>query len=251
MHFEPKMSRLPGILTKALGISRRTFRRWCAKGDVPGAYRTRDGHWRVRKPSKAVMLKLLKTPNYWKTRKGRITELSSFLSGPELRPEFKRELKRLGVHRLVRTTMMNGQARPDLFWWILAVRKYTTDTMKVAMAAHEISDFDRRDPNLKERDPEKYRLLYETPRDKFLRDYWRASKEPSAPLMVKARMLRLSQSKVNRKTLAREFGYDPRKLLKRFGENAVREACELGGDGRVVSPLQPKIRRGTRAPKTA
>jgi hypothetical protein len=43
---------LTARLRKRFGISRRTFERWCARGDVPGAYRTRGGHWRIRKPTK-------------------------------------------------------------------------------------------------------------------------------------------------------------------------------------------------------
>ena len=217
MHFEPKMSRLPGILMKALGISTRTFERWCAKGDVPGAYRTRGGHWRVRKPSEAVMLKLLTTPHYGETRKGRITELISFIpwfESPEY-PEFKRKIAAYTKDPSFRDRMMNGQ-------------KYEKAAIEVMKAALEVSDADLNDPDFAQREPEKCRLLYHTPAAQVLRDYWKASKEPCAPLMVKATMLRLNQSKVNRKNLARASCCDPRTLRKQFGENAVRKACELG-----------------------
>src|SRR6266516_4303123 len=37
-------------LASEKGVSRRTVQRWCAAGKVPGAYRTKGGHWRVRRP---------------------------------------------------------------------------------------------------------------------------------------------------------------------------------------------------------
>jgi len=44
------MSDFPLLLASEMGVSRRTVQRWCEAGKVPGAYRTKGGHWRLRKP---------------------------------------------------------------------------------------------------------------------------------------------------------------------------------------------------------
>jgi hypothetical protein len=44
------MSDFPLLLANENGVSRRTVQRWCETGKVPGAYRTKGGHWRLRKP---------------------------------------------------------------------------------------------------------------------------------------------------------------------------------------------------------
>jgi len=185
-----------------------------------------------------MILKLLEPPNYWKTRKGMITELLSFLSYDQRHPEFKRERERLANDH-------------PAFVYGMTHGKELNLAIDVAMAAHEISDLDRRDPDLARRDPEKYRLWHRTPVGEFVRDYWQAADNPRAPLMAKATMLRLNQRKVSPAILARELGVSLRRLYNRFGRDAVREACDLGGSGRVVLPSRPRIRRGTRLPKAA
>ena len=44
------MSDLLRDIASTLRKDVRTIRRWCARGYIPGAYRTRGGHWRVRAP---------------------------------------------------------------------------------------------------------------------------------------------------------------------------------------------------------
>ena len=46
------MSGLSSI-SRAFGKSHRTIQRWCEEGIVPGAYRTRGGHWRIRSKERA------------------------------------------------------------------------------------------------------------------------------------------------------------------------------------------------------
>src|SRR6266545_8100691 len=92
------MSRLPRTLTaylrKRFGISRRTFERWCARGDVPGAYRTRGGHWRVRRPTKAFVASLpwrRLRDGYIKTRREKVRDaIISFY------PEYREGIKKSG-----------------------------------------------------------------------------------------------------------------------------------------------------------
>lgn len=47
---ETKMSDFPLLLANELKVTGRTVTRWCEIGKIPGAYRTRGGHWRLRKP---------------------------------------------------------------------------------------------------------------------------------------------------------------------------------------------------------
>ena len=41
-----------------MGVSLRTVRRWCERGRLPGVYRTKGGHWRIRRPAKARVARL-------------------------------------------------------------------------------------------------------------------------------------------------------------------------------------------------
>ena len=88
----------------------------------------------MRKPSTRSMEKLLRTPDYGKARKGRITEQLFFYFLPPPSPEIKQELERLSNDPHVLQSMTNG--------------KRLNEALSVAMAAHEISDLDsaRADP---------------------------------------------------------------------------------------------------------
>jgi hypothetical protein len=44
------MSDFPMLLASEMGVSRRTVTRWCEDRKVPGAFRTKGGHWRLREP---------------------------------------------------------------------------------------------------------------------------------------------------------------------------------------------------------
>ena len=170
------MSRLPSKLAKALGISVRTLERWCANGLVPGAYRTRGGHWRIRKPSKQVAIthNWNNTPDYFNTRKARIThQVLLHFFPPRCPPEIKRQIAAYANDPVFLDWMMNGQ-------------RYENAAMEVALAAHGISDADLNDPDLARRDPDKYHLLYKVPASEFLRGYWHAADNPRTPLMVAA-----------------------------------------------------------------
>ena len=44
------MTDFPVLLAKELAVTRRTVIRWCGEKKIPAAYRTKGGHWRLRKP---------------------------------------------------------------------------------------------------------------------------------------------------------------------------------------------------------
>ncbi len=41
-----------------MGVSLRAVRRWCERGQIPGTYATKGGHWRIRRPSKSKLVAL-------------------------------------------------------------------------------------------------------------------------------------------------------------------------------------------------
>jgi excisionase family DNA binding protein len=71
------MSDLPAFLAEQMGVSRRTVQRWFDAGKIQGAYRTRGGHWRVRRSRGSKKLwKLRETLTELERRKfDRINEL--------------------------------------------------------------------------------------------------------------------------------------------------------------------------------
>jgi hypothetical protein len=46
-------------LAKGLGKNQRSIRRWCELGIIPGAYRSKGGHWRVRRFKLREQLKVI------------------------------------------------------------------------------------------------------------------------------------------------------------------------------------------------
>jgi len=192
-------SELPGLLgylRHHLGISRRTFERWCARGDVPGAYRTRGGHWRVRKPSwatvKTWMMDQLRTKA--QTRRDRV----------------KRAIVSYPLPRATRESPPEQQ---------LAARK-------LQLAAYEITEEDVRDLNLKERDPEKHHILWEkSPPPPIPPWAWKAATDPRHASAIAAFMMRLNGSKVTGATLARALGMSVATLYRRYGKEKISETC--------------------------
>jgi len=56
----PKLLSLSRV-ARGLGRSQRAIREWCKKGQIPEAYKTRGGHWRIRMPLSAKTRFLLNT----------------------------------------------------------------------------------------------------------------------------------------------------------------------------------------------
>jgi excisionase family DNA binding protein len=205
------MSHLPGILAKELGVSRRTFERWCKRGYVPGAYRTKGGHWRIRRPSKQIRCKLLSL-DYCNTLEGRIVSrlCMHFFPAP---PEIKRKIEAYLKDPLFREGMTNG--------------RLSEIAAEVAWAWYKTSG--------NYNDQELDQLSYNTPLGKFIRpDHWLAAERPTALLMATAAKLRLNQNNATAASLARELGMSRQKLRKKYGQDNVEVACALAGPGRAV-----------------
>jgi len=187
-----KLPGLPAYLRQRLGISRRTFERWCTHGDVPGSYRTRGGHWRVRKPAWATVKRLWLHPDKPRTRCERvlraICDYPSFFSLPD--------------------------------------RKVQLAARKLMLACYEITDEDIRDPNLQERDPEKYQILWEiSPPPPIPRRVWEAVNDSKLAPAITAFMMRLDGRKVTRATPARELRVSMATLYRRYGKEKIGKIC--------------------------
>ena len=191
---------LPAYLQKYLGISRSTFQRWCTRGDVPGAYRSRGGHWRVRKHTKAMLKSSILAPckGRTKTRREKVRDaiiLYPLYPDESLLAELRSECSPSGIAEA-----------------------------KLTMAAHGITDADFFDNKLKERDPEKYHYLWKTsPPVRHPRAH-EAVKE--RPMQTAGAMLRHNGRLVTPVALARALGVSISTLYRRYGQRAVRVACE-------------------------
>jgi hypothetical protein len=201
IRIEAKMTRLPGSLSaylqKNFGISRSTFQRWCARGDVPGAYRTKGGHWRVRKPTPAMLARAMTH-----------------------RPKNLREIVREAI--ITYPHFFLAKSAPDEW-------QGRTNELKLSLAAYGITLADIGDAKFKERDPEKWGRLWDTSLPFWLPRSREAIKE--RPLQTAAYLLRhFHESKLTRAetraAVARALGVSISTLYRRYGQLAVRMACE-------------------------
>jgi hypothetical protein len=187
---------LPGYLQQCFGICRRTFQRWCARGDVPGAYRTRGGHWRVRKASKAM--------------------IKSFF----LRPRAKTRRDQVG------RAIIDYPFNPSNFYLSARDIEREKAAVKLMLAAYGISEDDFFDLNLKERDPEKYYILWEKSPPALHPRVLEAVNDPQRAPAIAATIIRVSGRKVTTTSLARALQVSVDTLYRRYGQPAVRMACE-------------------------
>jgi hypothetical protein len=63
------MSDLLRSIALMLGKDLRTIRRWCARGYIPGAYRTKGGHWRIRARYPMILVRKIRAITRGKTRR--------------------------------------------------------------------------------------------------------------------------------------------------------------------------------------
>ena len=211
---------LPTYLQRCFGICRRTFERWCARGDVPGAYRTQGGHWRVRRPGKTMINSYLLRPR----RKTRRDLVAHAIIDYPFGPSDPRDFDRL-VHRVA--------------------------AVKLTLSAHGISEEDIHDRNLKERDAKKYYLLWEELPSTLHPDIVTAINDPQRAPAVAATLMRVNGRKVTEATLARELGMSVDTLHRRYDKRELRRVCEelpvfvVASEGKqnrqwISSPSQPR-----------
>ena len=184
---------LPAYLRWRFGISRRTFRRWCASGYVPGAYCTPGGHWRVRKPA-------------WPAKKKAFRE--------NRRPTKNRR-------ELVRRAILDYPCPPISRDFIQREKREA----KFWMAANEISDEDLRDSDLKKRDREKYHLLWEKPIGPNPPYFDEVLADPKRAPAIAAVVLKVNRRRVTQKALATELGISLKTLYRKYPIQEIRRLC--------------------------
>ena len=184
--------KLPAYLQRRFGICRRTFERWCAQGDVPGAYRTRGGHWRVRKPAWA-MVKLLLCRRA-KTRRDQVW--LAIIDYP-FNPVYP------SAADIARREAM----------------------MKFTLAADGITDEDIYDPNLEERDPEKYHILWKKSPPTLHPRALEAVSDPRLAITHAAYMIRHNGRKVTTTSLACALHVSVATLYRKYGKREIRRVC--------------------------
>jgi excisionase family DNA binding protein len=198
------MADLPSELSSVLGVPERTFRRWCETGKMPGAYQTRGGHWRVRRPSPAMLRKVSGT-GFWASERGRLVKaLDLYFSIPRSPMRDK----------TIRAVLDDSFAEK-----ILAADEIVSGFR--AVAARDELDLDSYEMNLQ--------------RCKDLL-------KPDRRLKLSARKLfHETGVQVTPRMLARELNISVRTLYRRFDRDTVREACTLGGSGGFVPDAEDRL----------
>jgi hypothetical protein len=186
---------LPAYLQRRFGICRRTFERWCAQGDVPGAYRTRGGHWRVRKPAKA-MVKSFFLRSRTTTRRDKVG--SAIVDYPFVPPALDFDL--LARH---------------------------SAAVKLMLASYGISEEDIWDPDLEKRDPEKSYILWQKSPPTVPPAFLEAVNDRQCAPAIAAVMMRLNGRKVTASSLARALGVSWATLYRRYGKREIRRVCAI------------------------
>ncbi len=261
------MSDFPLLLAGELAVTRRTVIRWCGEKKIPGAYRTKGGHWRLRKPRRiAAGCNSTIASSVW-----RYTSEMGYT-----RPIEEQEEKLL--NRFIKwVSHLNPNPNPSLVSAEAAAKIIQTlrwggmlldrqieeemndltaldefnDALEFSMVANEVCRDDMRDfaslKSLKEREPEKFRWLIKTPILNQIHPLaWEAIATGERRLQVKAAKLRLIRIKVSPATLAGELGISVATLYRRYGRKAVKAACfqaPIGPDGSPTTRTEARKRK--------
>jgi hypothetical protein len=257
------MSDFPLLLAKELGLSRRSVQRLCEARKVPGGYRTKGGHWRLRRPTLKrrwgryddriidFVMRYTSGEGYTPAREPDFVLAKKIVQWAERRAsnppapsadEAKRIISALEWAKMVLEQEMEKELEA------LTASKEFNDAVEFSLVANEISDDDtvagvRHSPqdspkmrrercyerirSLKERDLEKYNFLYRTPILKMIHPRaYEAVETPERILRVKAEKLRLNMRRVTPASLADELKISVATLYRRYGRILVRQACQ-------------------------
>ena len=187
------MSDFPLLLATETDVTRRTVTRWCEAGKVPGAYQTKGGHWRWRRPRS----------NEWLDE-----NLAKFV-GEEL-------------IRKVKILLPHYDEAVELTF---AVAGITDDDIR-AVAHPDRFQRKRNRAALKKRDRRKWRLLCRRDFFDVRQGAFEALSQPKTRLRMKAVRLNLNGIKLTPKNLAGALSISTATLYRRFGREAVRSACD-------------------------
>jgi hypothetical protein len=228
-----------------MGVTRRTVQRWCAAGKVPGARRTKGGHWRFEGDPRDVIAQLIE----------------------QRPPHFQHFTPHVERRQLPTGDFITVEGEK---WEAIEVAQRCYDAAEFAVTTQDISDDDLHSPmvELERRDPNKAQWLKRPLMGKFPPDAFegdehvpedvdgllvlkpRKLKPNSRPeparlqtrdfdavehvdptrhvnglLISKAYRLRLNLRDVTPKSLASELKISVATLYRRYGREAVRNAC--------------------------
>jgi excisionase family DNA binding protein len=223
------MSDFTLLLAKEMGVTPRTVRRWCNQGKIPGAYRTKGGHWRLRKPRgrfkrgdkiDQFVMRYTSPEGYWTPRN--VDELGSAITILRDADRKLEDPSRISVGGVLQTISRLEWARMVITQHYAKEMDELTATpefnqaLEFSMVAKGIAEYDRpanpRDykawKEFEERDPETFQYLMKTSELEMIHPRaYEALKRPNGRLMVKSQKLRLNGRKVTPAALAGELKY--------------------------------------------
>lgn len=223
-----------------MSTNERTVRRWCERGDVPGAYRTKGGHWRLRRPS----AKALRFSSRDDSRAARLAQIVA-----SLKPAVIRGLKVLtdiSDWNEIRGSAFGCNKRASAFVNLslaqiqtLAIGVGFTECRQIGKAI-ECSWILRGEipgecdvEELRLRNPELYRkVCYEPLAEFILPEAWRAIDQQSAPLFLAMKKLEIKDEPMTPQAVARQLGISVATLYRQFKPQQLKDAkrvCERYG----------------------
>jgi AcrR family transcriptional regulator len=210
------MSVMPLIIARKLNKHPRTIRRWCELGLIPGAYRTKGGHWRIRRFRIHEQLRVSECIEKFARHRGSFPE--------DYLPPFDKEL---------------------LEWLKDGGQKRYKRATRLLLATHGLSN----ETFLTERlTDEQSRILDHTPIDTAITpEMRRAGKLPHSDLHVAARAIlsRSASGKVTARALAAELKVSRMTLYRKpYGKDALRAVINFTMRQTGKAPLERQQQNG-------
>lgn len=240
------MSDFPLLLAKEMGVTPRTVRRWCHQGKIPGAYRTKGGHWRLRRTHGRLkctykiacfVLRYTSPDGYsppfefneiaiaMALGKAAVRKLTNPAgsSGDALRAIRQLEIAKMLLEKHIAEEMEELTAMPVF-----------NDALEFSNVAKGLADGELpANPRnfaewkeFEERAPEKFEYYIKTPLlDQIHPRAYEALARPGGKLILKSQKLRLNGCNVTPAALARELCISVATLYRRYGLSLIRKAC--------------------------
>jgi AraC-like DNA-binding protein len=266
------MSDFPGLLAAEMGVSRRTVQRRCAARQVPGAYRTKGGHWRLRKPRRIqrcwgryddrivdFVQRYTSDGGYGLSARqaAQLSKIMQWLDENKLVHLAASILRRLVCLRAVNTPTIDWQFAEEMEK--LIDNKEFNNAFEFSLVVNEISEDDKLPKGwedipeqerlrvgpqhfreLEERNPEKFDYMKRSPILEMIHPRaYEAVKTSERILKVKAEKLRLNMREATPENLARELGISVTTLYRRYGREHVKRACQGWSDYALPSDAPP------------
>jgi len=202
-------------VAKSLGKNPRTIRRWCERGFVPGAYRTKGRHWRIRKLT-------MKTLAIIQER------VASFARRRSPQPEYLRE-----IYNNITASLMLGKG---------GTIKETLLPHELVLAAHGLTFKTIFTEHLPE---ELHTLIFDTPLSEAISpEIIKGSQQKVAMLHVAARAI-LSRSPSGKgltaKLLAEELNFSRATLYRRYETSEIKHALTSSYSPNELKKHRPEI----------